>query len=68
MSRKTVTEAGFYNGQFLKPGASYETDEVKLDRKSKDELLVLAKERGLDLDPSKTKADIISAIEAAGAN
>jgi len=69
MTRKTVTEAGFYNGVFLKPGATYELNnraaETRLDRLKKDELLSLAKERGIDIDSSKTNAEIIAEIEAA---
>jgi len=70
MTIETVTEPGFYNGVFLKPGAAYETDMTetaapKLDRLKKDELIALAKDRGIEIDPSKTNAEIIAAIEAA---
>ncbi|MCM2396193.1 hypothetical protein NBH19_08890 [Rhizobium sp. S95] len=64
MVLKTVTEAGFYNGRFLRPGASYEAGEVKIDRLNKGQLLALAAERGVEVDASKTKAEIIAAIEA----
>ncbi|MEV4609768.1 hypothetical protein MRBLMR1_004867 [Neorhizobium sp. LMR1-1-1.1] len=69
MPLKTVTEAGFYGGKFLKPGQTYGSDEVeekKLDRMNKDELLAEATARNVEVDPSKTKAEIIFAIEAAG--
>ncbi|MBN9052492.1 MAG: hypothetical protein J0H80_01665 [Rhizobiales bacterium] len=68
MTRKTVAEAGFYNGVFLKPGATFELNEgaaeLKLDRLKKDDLLSLAKEKGIDVEPSSTNAEIIAAIEA----
>lgn len=69
MAKETVTEAGFYNGVFLKPGASYDVDDVgdapKLDRMKKDELLAFAKTKGIEVDPSKTNAEIIAVIESA---
>ncbi len=70
MTREIVTEAGFYNGRFLKPGASYETadgerEAPRLDRMKKEDLLVFAKERSIEVDSSKTSAEIIAAIEAA---
>lgn len=73
MTMKTVTEAGFYGGKFLKPGQTYEADSVetedkKLDRMNKEELLAEAKARGVEVDPAKTKAEIIAAIEAAGSS
>ncbi|MDD1499801.1 hypothetical protein PVA19_15370 [Agrobacterium sp. CNPSo 3708] len=47
MAPKIVTEAGYYAGKFLKPGQSYEEDEVvheevDLDNLSDDEKAVFA--------------------------
>lgn len=71
MGSKLVTEPGFYNGRFLKPGASYEDGAASpdlvasdLEAKSKDELLAEAASRGLTVKPSDTKAEIISALLA----
>ena len=72
MTRKLVTEAGYYDGQFLKPGQHYGSDddakegsdEVS-DKLTKDELLAIAAERGIEVDPARTKAEIVAAIKAA---
>ncbi|CDZ43092.1 Hypothetical protein NGAL_HAMBI1146_58650 [Neorhizobium galegae bv. officinalis] len=70
MSAKLVTEAGFYNGRFLKAGQHYQTEgeasEVS-DKLSKDELLSIAGKRGVEVDATKTKAEIIAAIQAVDA-
>lgn len=69
MARETVTEAGFYKGVFLKPGASYDFDDAgdapKLDRMKKDELVAFAKAKGIEVDAAKTNAEIIATIEGA---
>lgn len=50
MAPKIVTEAGYYAGKFLKPGQSYEEDEVNheevdLDNLSDEEKAVSAGEK-----------------------
>ncbi|UFW80018.1 Rho termination factor N-terminal domain-containing protein [Rhizobium sp. SU303] len=70
MTQHQVTEAGFYNGKFLKPGQHYESDGIETDttevsdRLTKDELLAIAADRGVEVNASMTKAEIIAAIEA----
>lgn len=73
MARKLVTEAGYYDGQFLKPGQHYGTDDDEKEgsdevseKMTKEELLAIAAERGVEIDPAKTKAEIVAAINAAG--
>lgn len=79
MASKLVTEAGYYNGKFLKAGMSYSEDgvseggkdvphEVKLSSLNKEELIAEAKARGIEVDAANTKAEIIAAIEAGAAN
>lgn len=79
MTSKVVTEAGFYNGKFLKAGMSYDDEgvseggtdvphKVDLGSLTKDELIAEAKARGVEVDASKTKAEIIAAIDAASAS
>jgi hypothetical protein len=70
MTQRLVTEAGFYNGEFLKPGQHYESDgsatqitEVT-DRLTKDELLAIATDRGVEANAEMTKAEIVTAINA----
>ncbi|MFC5760528.1 Rho termination factor N-terminal domain-containing protein [Rhizobium sp. GCM10022189] len=70
MTRRLVTEAGFYNGEFLKPGQHYEgnDDEAEhaevTDRLTKDELLAIAADRGVEANADMTKAEIVAAINA----
>lgn len=74
MTSKTVTEPGYYNGKFLKAGMSYDDNGVEhgdaddqsvdLGKLTKDELIAEAQKRGIEVDTSKTKAEIIAAIEA----
>lgn len=75
MTAKLVTEAGYYNGKFLKAGMSYDPDgvseggaevpqKVDLGSMTKEELISEAKSRGIEVDSSKTKAEIIATIEA----
>ena len=74
MARKLVTEAGYYDGQFLKPGQHYGSDddakegsdEVS-DKLTKEELLAIAAERDIEIDAAKTKAEIVAAINQAAA-
>ncbi|MBO9125464.1 MULTISPECIES: hypothetical protein [unclassified Rhizobium] len=69
---KLVTEAGYYNGKFLKAGMTmpeipdHAADDavVNLASLNKDDLVAEAKKRTIEVDPSKTKAEIIAAIEA----
>ena len=71
MALKTVTEAGFYAGRFLKPGQAYEDESAgigDLDKLTKDELIALASEQGVEVKSSATKAEIILAIEANASN
>ena len=51
-------------GSEVLPGPSGEADD--LDAMTKDELLALADERGVEVPASATKAEIREAIEAAG--
>lgn len=67
MAPKIVTEAGFYAGKFLKPGQSYEEDEVNheevdLDKLSKDELMAEAARRKIEVPSGSTKADIVKLL------
>jgi hypothetical protein len=72
MTTKIVTEPGFYNGRFLKPGMSYAASEADaatsdvtpddLTVMTKDQLLAEAERRGIDVDRSMTKAEIIAAL------
>lgn len=72
MTNQIVTEAGFYNGVFMKPGQHYddsiadgESAGASLDKLSKDELLAEAQRRDVTgVNASNTKAEIIAAIEA----
>lgn len=70
MAKHLVTEAGFYNGAFLKPGQHYDADEVEptavevSDRLTKDELLAIAAGRGIEVNAGMTKAEIVAAINA----
>ena len=75
-----VTEAGFYNGKFLKAGqfdkaeveatatgvdvAPGENGAVDLDAMTKDELLAEAKKRNVEVKATDTKAEIIKVLEA----
>ncbi|MCO5734123.1 hypothetical protein [Rhizobium sp. SSA_523] len=71
MSTKMVTEPGYYNGKFLKPGMSYVEgqgkgagdDAVDLASMTKDQLLAEAERRGIDVDRSKTKAEILAVLD-----
>lgn len=71
-----VTEAGFYDGKFLKSGQFHKAEDetvatgvggsvVDYDAKTKDELVALAKDRGVQYAATATKADIIAALKAA---
>lgn len=62
MVLKTVTEAGFYGGQFLKPGASYEAKAV--EDMNKAELVGEALRLEIDAAGLSTKADLLAAIKA----
>lgn len=71
MSTKMVTEPGYYNGKFLKPGMSYvegqgkdggDDDAVDLASMTKDQLLAEADRRGVDVDRNKTKAEILAVL------
>jgi hypothetical protein len=72
MTTKIVTEPGFYNGRFLKPGMSYATSEAKAEPEdtppgelaamNKDQLLAEAERRGIDVDRNNTKAEIVAAL------
>ncbi|PZU19112.1 MAG: hypothetical protein DI589_22465 [Shinella sp.] len=62
MVLKTVTEAGFYDGQFLKPGASYEAK--ALEDMNKAELIEEATRLEIDTVGLTTKAALIAAITA----
>ena len=70
MSQRLVTEAGFYNGEFLKPGQHYEDDggetasTVVSESLTKDELLAIAADRGVEANASMTKAEIVAVINA----
>lgn len=71
MTSKLVTEAGYYNGKYLKAGMSYPSDgenegseKVDLGSMTKDQLIAEAKARSIEVDATKTKAEIIAAIEA----
>ncbi|KKX24318.1 SAP domain-containing protein [Rhizobium sp. LC145] len=74
MTSKIATEAGYYNGKFLKAGMSYPAEasgrdgdvprDIDLSSMTKDELIAEAKSRGIEVDASKTKAEITAAIEA----
>lgn len=69
MTRQLVTEAGFYGGQFLKPGQHCddgEAGESVSEKLPKEELLSIAATRGLEIDASKTKAEIVATINVAG--
>lgn len=74
MARKLVTEAGYYDGQFLKPGQHYGSDDDATtgsgevsEKLTKEELLAIAAERGIEIDSGKTKAEIVAAINGAAA-
>ncbi|MBP1852124.1 hypothetical protein [Rhizobium halophytocola] len=66
---KMVTEAGYYGGKFLKAGMSYDTGAedgaADLSSMTKDELVVEAERRGVDIEGARTKADIIAVLQAA---
>lgn len=62
MVLKTVTEAGFYGGQFLKPGASYEAK--ALEDMNKAELVDEAMRLEIDVAGLTTKAALLAAITA----
>ncbi|MBB2841459.1 UNVERIFIED_ORG: hypothetical protein GGE64_005242 [Rhizobium etli] len=70
MTQRLVTEAGFYNGQFLKPGQHYDGDESDAanstvsESLTKDELLAIAADRKVDVNASMTKAEIAAVINA----
>ena len=69
MAKVIVAEAGFYAGQYLSAGQSYDdgvddVDAVEVsDKLTKDELLAIAAERGVQVDASNTKAEIIDALK-----
>jgi hypothetical protein len=63
--RQLVTEAGYYNGEFLKPGQHFEdgSEGLNLEKMSKDELLAEAEKRNVtSISASNTKAEIIAAL------
>ncbi|MGF9694707.1 hypothetical protein AAIH46_17945 [Rhizobium sp. 0TCS1.26] len=75
MTSQLVTEPGFYTGKYLKAGMSYDDEGIsdggkdvprKIDLASmtKEKLIEEAKLRSVEIDPSKTKAEILAAIEA----
>lgn len=69
MTRKLVTEAGYYNGEFLKPGQHWDDTEADLEKMTKEQLLAEAEAKGVaTVTAANTKAEIIAAIEAGGAN
>jgi hypothetical protein len=71
MTRKLVTEAGYYNGEFLKPGQHFDdgAGDINLEKMTKEELLAEAEARNVSsVTASNTKAEIIAAIEASGTN
>ena len=60
-----VTEAGFYDGKFLKAGQSHDgpAPEADLDGMTKDELLAEAERRGIEIASGSTKAEILTALK-----
>ncbi|MBD9390134.1 hypothetical protein IB237_23315 [Agrobacterium sp. AGB01] len=62
-----VTEAGFYGGQFLKPGQTYRADDVddatvNIKDMNKDELVAEAVKRGIEPPSNATKADLVKLL------
>lgn len=70
-----VTTPGFYNGRFHQGGQGTlderrgveVNDAPDLDKMSKDDLVALAKDRGVPHDAGATKAQIIEALRSAEA-
>ncbi len=72
----TVTEPGFHNGRFRQGGQYAEGVETNDDADAddapnygsltRDELVALAKERGIQHAANAPKAEIVAALEAAG--
>lgn len=61
----------FHNGSLVRAGLATGTDEdaakVDLSKMTKDELLAVASERGVEVDVSATKSAIIAALTAPAA-
>ena len=60
-----VTTPGFYGGRFHQGGQDADAAGEGLDALTKAELLQRAKDRGVTIADSATKAEIVAALQAA---
>ncbi len=64
----TVTEPGFHNGRFRQGGqyAEVEAETINLGGLTRDELVALAMDRGVQHSADATESEIVAAITTAG--
>ncbi|MCK5934487.1 MAG: hypothetical protein KAG89_20230 [Fulvimarina manganoxydans] len=70
MGKVVLTEPRMHEGRLLRPGQSIETSDHEpaardLDQMTKDELIAEAERRGVEVQSSDTKAEIMAALTTA---